>query len=337
MSTRKVLRSSSSTSLLTTSVAFQDHITRSLLGSLVTLSDPLWKCRRPAPRIPQAGGNVEERQDLGEEREFVLDPAPPPLTLAQKMGLVAGPAQQLMEEQWRRVKARSVQQGESAQPCPICREEFRLKPQVLLSCSHVFHKSCLRSFERISGRKCCPLCRREQYQTRLGQGGARLFRTPRIQACWRGHVARKSYRHVRKTVWPKDQGLRRKFFEARLQELNDSLVRHCPTDTETFLTDIDRSLSWSRRVFQQLERRNVGEPQDPDWTRIQNQVIHRGLRDCPICLMPLCSQDIPSCTAVLLSCSHLFHQLCLEAFESFTADRRPSCPLCRSVYHKRLV
>lgn len=58
-------------------------------------------------------------------------------------------------------------------------------------------------------------------------------------------------------------------------------MRHCPTDTETFLTDIDRSLSWSRRVFQQLERRNVGEPQDPDWTRIQNQVRQDQNPSCP--------------------------------------------------------
>ena len=39
--------------------------------------------------------------------------------------------------------------------------------QVILSCSHVFHKNCLQAFERFSGKKTCPMCRKEQYQTRV--------------------------------------------------------------------------------------------------------------------------------------------------------------------------
>lgn len=48
--------------------------------------------------------------------------------------------------------------------------------QVLLSCSHVFHRACLQSFETFSGRKCCPLCRKRQYETRLIHDAARLYR-----------------------------------------------------------------------------------------------------------------------------------------------------------------
>ncbi|CAB1418603.1 unnamed protein product [Pleuronectes platessa] len=65
----------------------------------------------------------------------------------------------------------------------------------------------------------------------------------------------------------------------KLQELNDSFVRYCHTDTEAFLSDIDRSLSSSRRVFQQLERKSVSEPQDNDWDRIQSQVRHTLRKD----------------------------------------------------------
>ncbi|AWP20526.1 RING finger protein 32 isoform 4 [Scophthalmus maximus] len=355
MAMRKGLKFKTSNKLVITSAAFQDHITRSLLLSNLSLSDPLPRCKREGPRNPQARRTVQETglqwQDWREASEYVLDPAPPPLTLAQKMGLVAAPAERLMEDEWMQVKARSAQQGESTQPCAICREEFRLQPQVLLSCSHVFHRACLQAFERFSGRKCCPMCRREQYETRLIHDAARLFRhhcATRIQACWRGYVARKWYRHTRKTVSPKDKRLRRKFFEAKLQELNDSFVRYCHTDTEAFLSDIDRSLSSSRRVFQQLESKSVSEPQENDWDQIQSQVIQRGVRDCPICLTALCDLNLPTEASrsdhqqqgrrtVLLSCSHLFHQLCLEAFESFTADSRPPCPLCRSVYHKKLI
>ncbi|XP_059182739.1 RING finger protein 32 isoform X2 [Centropristis striata] len=349
MAMRKGLATKAGNKLVITSVAFQDHITRSLLHPNFSLSDPLLRCKRKVHRK-----KVEERyhqtQDLQEEREYVLDSAPPPLTLAQKLGLVAFPAGRLTEDEWTQVKARSVQQGDSAQPCAICREEFCLQPQVLLSCSHVFHRACLQAFERFSGRKCCPMCRKEQYETRLIHDAARLFRhqcATRIQACWRGYIARKSYRKLRKTICPKDKQLRRKFFEAKLQELNDSFVRYCHTDTEAFLSDINRSLSSSRRVFQQLERKHVSEPQESDWDRIQSQVIQRGGLDCPICLAALyspspiteagtSSNQQHRCT-VLLSCSHLFHQICLESFEAFSIESRPSCPLCRSVYHKKLI
>ncbi|XP_069015469.1 RING finger protein 32 [Embiotoca jacksoni] len=348
---RKNLKSKPSNSLVLASVAFQDHITRSLLQPL---SDPLLPRTRNACRHPGTREREEEeeeerglqRQHGQEEREYVLDPAPPPLTLAQKLGLVASPGERLTEDEWTRVKARSVQREESAQPCAICREEFRLRPQVLLSCSHIFHRACLQAFARFSGRKCCPMCRREQYETRVIHDAARLFRhrcATRIQTYWRGYVARKWYRNIKKTIGPEDKKLRRKFLEARLQELNDSFVRYCHTDTEAFLSDIDRSLSSSRRVFQQLERKSASEPRENDWDRIKSQVVRRGVWDCPICLTALrdpglsTESDASGRRAVLLSCSHLFHQLCLEAFEGFTADGRPGCPLCRSAYHKKLI
>ncbi|XP_019739318.1 RING finger protein 32 [Hippocampus comes] len=349
MATRK--NSKASSRLVITSVALQDHITRNFLEPDFLLSDPLLTFK--------SKGHSKERAirsdlplSLGEEREYVLDPVPLPPTLAQRMGLVALPPERLSEDEWTLVKARSVQQRESEQPCAICREAFCLKPQVLLSCSHVFHKACLQAFERFSGRKCCPMCRREPYETRVIHDAARLFRNHcavRIQAFWRGYVARKWYGNIRRTVCPKDKRLRRKFLEAKLQELSDDFVRRCHTDAEAFLSDIDRSLSSSRRVFRLLERKkHVAEPREDDWRRIQSQVTQRGAGDCPICLTALCD---PGATpgssgfklhqrgrrSVLLSCSHLFHQVCLDAFEAFVADRSPACPLCRSRYHKKLI
>ncbi|XP_004546880.2 RING finger protein 32 isoform X5 [Maylandia zebra] len=296
MALRKNLKSNASSKLVITSAAFQDHIMRSLLHPDFSLSDPLRRHSRG--KHPQVREGVEER-DLQrrheqEEREYVLDPAPPPLTLAQKLGLVASPRERLTEDEWTRVKERSVQQEESAQPCAICREEFQLQPQVLLSCSHVFHRACLQAFERFSGRKRCPLCRREPYETRVISDATRLFQhrcATRIQAYWRGYMARKWYRTIKKTICPKDKRLRRQFFESR--------------------------------------------------------VIQRGVWDCPICLTALSNLSLPTVSArsnhqqrrptVLLSCSHLFHQLCLEAFEAFSADSRPLCPLCRSAYHKKPI
>uniref|UniRef100_A0A8C3AXA4 Ring finger protein 32 n=1 Tax=Cyclopterus lumpus TaxID=8103 RepID=A0A8C3AXA4_CYCLU len=352
------LTSKATNRLVLTSVAFQDHITRNLLHPHFRLSDPFLRGKAPRKRGEE---RCQQTQDQQEEREYVLDSAPPPLTLAQKLGLVASPAGRLTEDEWARVKARSVQQGDSAQPCAICREEFFLQPQVLLSCSHVFHRACLRAFERFSGRRCCPMCRNEPYEARVIYDAARLFRhqcATRIQACWRGYLARKRYRKLRKSIWPKDKQLRRKYFEAKVSfdfksaatttgSYRSIMLLCVAPNIHTVSFDINRSLSSSRRVFQQLERKRVSEPQESDWDRIQSQVVQRGVWDCPICLTALCSLSLPPGggpsshqqrrRTALLSCSHLFHQLCLEAFEAFSIQSRPSCPLCRSVYHKKLI
>lgn len=121
---------------------------------------------------------------------------------------------------------------------------------MLLSCSHVFHKTCLQAFERFSRRKCCPMCRKERYETRVIHDGAHLFkhkcatrylhytclfltlktcalppvfsrsethlRVSRIQAHWRGYVARKRFKLLRKFHSPKDKHLRRKFLQEKV-------------------------------------------------------------------------------------------------------------------------
>ncbi|XP_061877633.1 RING finger protein 32 isoform X4 [Entelurus aequoreus] len=276
-----------SSKLVITSVALQDHIRRNLLEPEFLLSDPLLKYRSKTPSRQRGKQKDVQRAELPEEREYVLGPPPPPPTLAQRMGLVAPPAGRLSEDQWTRVKTRSLQQRESEQPCSICREAFCLQPQVLQSCSHVFHKACLQAFEKFSGRKCCPMCRREQYETRVIHDAARLFRNQcaaRIQAFWRGYIARKWYRNIRRNVCPKDKRLRRKFYAAK--------------------------------------------------------VTQRGTGDCAICLTGLCGPDFSlhqGRRSVMLSCSHIFHQRCLDAFESFAVAGRATCPLCRSTYYKKLI
>ncbi|XP_064188850.1 RING finger protein 32 [Anguilla rostrata] len=336
-----------------TAVALQDHISRSLQLHSLSLCDPLsegYKSsqRKQRPRKPAANNVVRHQSHHWnhgpEEKEYVLDPSPPPMTLAQKLGLADAPPAPLTADEWSRVKSRSVDEGDSSQPCVICREEFRLQPQVLLSCSHVFHRVCLQAFEKFSGRKCCPMCRKEQYQTRVIHDGAHLYREKcavRIQACWRGYVVREWYRQVRKTVPPKDKGLRRKFFERKFQELSDSFVRSCDTNVEEFLSAIDCELASSRSVFRQLEEQHISETKQEDWEKIQEKAARQEARDCPICLTPLCAgtrgAEEGRRRVLLLSCSHLFHLCCLEAFESFCLEGPPVCPLCRSLYRKRLV
>uniref|UniRef100_A0A4W4F4L0 RING-type domain-containing protein n=1 Tax=Electrophorus electricus TaxID=8005 RepID=A0A4W4F4L0_ELEEL len=325
-------------------VALQDHIIRSD-PKLQSLCLPDYACCGPHRAQQPTVRHTHTEHRPGDEREYVLDPAPPPLTLAQRLGLVAAP-RRLTAVEWTGIKSRSLQEGDSVHPCVICREEFRLQPQVLLSCSHVFHKTCLEAFECFSGRKCCPMCRREQYETRLIHDGARLYRekcTVRIQACWRGYAARKWYRNVRKRLPPNDPCLRRQFFEAKFQELNDNLVQSCaPSDVEEFLRDIDRSIASSRDIFRHFDRSrsSISEMDEEHWLQAQYKAIQRDVRDCPICLTPLSATGVRCTQArplLLLSCSHLFHTTCLQAFERFCLDSEPTCPLCRCSYTTRPV
>ncbi|TRY98862.1 hypothetical protein DNTS_016661 [Danionella cerebrum] len=297
--------------LILAAVALQDHITRSICVRSAPLIPPTADasftistgavCRKNKNSRKEAGHSVWTK---GEETEYVLDRAPPPLSLAQRIGLVAPPSSRLTTEEWAEVKTRSLLEGDSSQPCVICREQFCLQPQVLLSCSHVFHKVCLRSFEKFSGRKCCPMCRREQ-----------------IQAFWRGYLVRKWYTDIRKHVPPKDQLLRRRFFEKKFQELNASFVRACSIDVDGFIDDIDCSVAMSHDIQRRFNR-SVSQLEEKDWQEAHEKAAQRGVQDCPICLNHLDSSR-EGRSVLLLSCSHLFHEPCLLAFELFCQELKP--------------
>ncbi|XP_025958706.1 RING finger protein 32 isoform X3 [Dromaius novaehollandiae] len=232
--------SSKQETIAVTAVALQDHIIHDLQLQDLSLVDPLKSKSRNIKSIykPVNKEMVRAVVDTGlrkkithhkkkedSEKEYVLDPNPPQLTLAQKLGLVEPPPLPLTAEEWAKIKQRSIKHGDSVQPCAICREEFALQPQVLLSCSHVFHKACLKAFEKFTGKKSCPMCRKKQYQTRVIHDGARLFKIKcaiRIQAFWRGYVVRKWYKNLRKTVPPKDSKLRKQFFEEKFSDSQPS-------------------------------------------------------------------------------------------------------------------
>ncbi|XP_029444343.1 RING finger protein 32 isoform X1 [Rhinatrema bivittatum] len=356
-------------SLTLTAVALQDHILHSLQLQNLSLAS---SCRtntrnnKNSCRFVNKGmvkavintglrrKNVSQDQNRMEddsEKEYVLDPCPPPFSLAQKLGLVEAPSLPLTVTEWNKVKQRSIEQGDSSQPCVICREEFELHPQVLLSCSHVFHKVCLQAFEKFTGKKICPMCRKMQYQTRVIYDGARLFRTKcatRIQACWRGYIVRKWYKNIRKIIPPKDIKLRKIFFEEKFEEINNRLLRSYDTNIDEFFSEIDDCLAASRNILQQLDKKNVPEISEANWEKIQIQAVRREIFDCPICIMPLCPTNHIQCCpentnnhcsrqTVLLSCSHVFHHTCLQAFEDFSLGETHICPLCRSCYQKRIL
>ncbi|EGW12280.1 RING finger protein 32 [Cricetulus griseus] len=229
------------------------------------------------------------------------------------------------------------------QPCPICKEEFELQPQ-----------ACLQAFEKFTNKKTCPLCRKNQYQTRVIHDGSRLFRikcATRIQAYWRGFIVRKWYKNLRKIVPPTDAKLRRKFFEEKFTEISHRILCSYNTNIDELFSEIDLCLAVNRSILQQLDDRCGHEMTEEDWEKIQVQAAHREIYECSICLTPLslhadCQQAAVETSSqrprktVLLSCAHLFHHACLLALEEFSlGDNAPfhACPLCRSCYQKKIL
>ncbi|KAL9868161.1 LOW QUALITY PROTEIN: RING finger protein 32 [Geothlypis trichas] len=62
---------------------------------------------------------------------------------------------------------------------------------------------CLKTFEKFRGKN-CPMCRKEQDQTRVIHDGA---------SPWRGYTVRKESKDLREAVPPKDRKLRKQLFE----------------------------------------------------------------------------------------------------------------------------
>ncbi|GIL96363.1 hypothetical protein Vretimale_2221, partial [Volvox reticuliferus] len=177
-----------------------------------------------------------------------------PMTLAQHLGLIPRPPPLLTEDQWTEVHLRSRLRQDSAHECVICREEFQAGAQVLLSCSHTFHRHCLAAFERFSRSKTCPLCRAQQYQKKVIRDGEAIYRTrcaTRIQAAWRGFAARRRYKEYRRHNPPRDELLRKKWAAERLQEENDRLLSAMDDevgDLDDLFAELDASVAQSRAV-----------------------------------------------------------------------------------------
>uniref|UniRef100_A0A8C6RFU0 Ring finger protein 32 n=1 Tax=Nannospalax galili TaxID=1026970 RepID=A0A8C6RFU0_NANGA len=351
--------------LAITAVALQDHILHDLqLGHLsvadysktnVQKKDSRSKClnRKVRAVIDTGLKKATERPRVDDpEEEYVLDPIPPPPTLAQKLGLLAPPPLPLSSDEWERVKQRSILHRDSMQPCPICKEEFELRPQVLSRQN--LRSACLQAFEKFTNKKTCPLCRKNQYQTRVIHDGARLFRVKcatRIQACWRGYIVRKWYQNLRKAVPPTNAKLRRKFFEEKFTEISHRILCSYDTNIDELFSEIDLCLAVNRSILQQLDDKCGGEITEEDWEKIQVQAAHREIYECSICLTPLslhgdCRQAARGTSGqrpretVVLSCAHLFHHTCLLALEEFSlGDNSPfhACPLCRSCYKKKIL
>ena len=77
------------------------------------------------------------------------------------------------------------------------------------------------------------------------------------------------------------------------------------------------------------------------WTEVKAKALAREENECPICF----NQFVIYKQTVLLDCSHLYHQNCLDNFEKFDKEAnhdlpssgQHSCPMCRHPNYKKIL
>lgn len=118
-------------------------------------------------------------------------------------------------------------------------------------------------------------------------------------------------------------------------------------DTDNLLDDIDKNLKKSRETFKNFDQRHRSITEE-EWSALLARAIDRNHDECSICInkyiLPNSILNLEKFLnqneakpVVLLSCSHLFHSVCLKTFEELNLDKVNVCPECRSAYKKREI
>ena len=185
----------------------------------------------------------------------------PSPTLAQRRGLLQAPAKisTVSPEAWATIERRVDDRKDAF--CPICMDAFKTGHEVLLSCSHMFHRHCLHAFEQFMGKEAqsCPICRTTNYQKKITQRGSKAFEiicASRLQAVWRGALARTRFRGRLRTLYSSSRHAkghrsvqRRRFYERELSLYADRMSREVDVRSgivDSVLTTMDATLQESR-------------------------------------------------------------------------------------------
>jgi len=210
--------------------------------------------------------------------------------------------------------------------------------QVILSCSHVFHRACLRSFEKFSKNVVCPICRAQDYQCKIIDDGAKIYKQLsiiRIQSVVKGFLARKRFERMQDLNPPTDPLAKKRYYMKKLTRTSNKIIRNQEKKKDAIdvlFAELDNNLQLSRMAMSAAEIRG-SLISDDQWSKAKIEWEARKETECPICISTM---EKKKC--VMLSCSHLFHSKCLASYEKFTVtnnSKAPACPICRSAYLKR--
>ncbi|CAD8208058.1 unnamed protein product [Paramecium octaurelia] len=272
------------------------------------------------------------------------------LSLAQKLGLVPSPPKPLNQEEWAQIEEQSLKREDIQNcVCPICLEKFRMQQHVILSCSHIYHKTCLESFERVSQTKQCPICRRQDYEKKQFMVANKQYKIQsiiKIQALFRQFRCRKQFyeRMIKMQYKPENSLLKRKLLFYKLSRISSRMsktIQQQGNQAQQAINQLGENIQIKQeqmennlnKIYQMKHNNEQMAKLQPiikvDWISIKKVALERREVDCTICL-----QSMVNAKVFLLSCSHMFHANCLNSFERYSMAQINNCPICRQSYQK---
>lgn len=270
------------------------------------------------------------------------------LSLAEKIGLEKIKEIPMTNSDWDKLEDKVIKKLDHKSDCPICLEKLMFKETTILSCSHVFHKPCLASYESMIKGKSCPICRKKNYEEKSFIKDKQAFidfAIILIQKVYRGVLSRKHiYNRIFRESMPKSKGLRKIYSVFKMKELLNKLqstIKASSFITDELLQDMSSQLEQQKRLNAKIEqqfgnnslkRSTSDEISKEKWKAIQEKAMKMRQRtdDCSICLSSFGSKKLN-----LLSCGHIFHETCIKNLEKFDYYYQKRCPVCRTCNYKR--
>ena len=276
-----------------------------------------------------------EKEILNRNKKFLSK-----LTFAEKVGLKKIKNFPLSLEEWKQVELKTIKREDFKGDCPICMEKLSSRESLILSCSHVFHKICLKNFEHYSQVSKCPLCRCERYECKTYIKDKEYFvkkSVDIIQRNLRGYLTRyKMYKKIFKYNMPKCKRLRNLYSYWKMRDLTDKMMKEIERQNkinEELFNDVlkeHQELIRMENKERQLEEKSK-KKEEKNWNNIVNKMEKRD-HTCAICLCEFKNKSL-----YVLDCSHCFHKNCLDSFERFDPYYIKRCPICRANYTKKEI
>lgn len=281
---------------------------------------------------------------LNRQKKFLSN-----LTFAEKTGISKIKQFPLSLDQWHQLEKQSVQRQDFKGECPICFDKLSSRESVILSCSHVFHKICLKNFEKYSSVSKCPLCRCEKYELKNYTKDKEYYVKECviiIQQTYRGYITRYHlYVNVYRNAMPINKHLRSLYSGWKIGELTKIMCKAIEKQNkinQNLFDEVQRENEELIRLENKnkalmLKRKKEEEERDKlenrtNWRGIIDQIEQRDNNICAICFGSYGNKSL-----YILDCSHCFHKNCLDSFERFDPYYIKRCPLCRKNYTKREI
>lgn len=262
------------------------------------------------------------------------------LTLAQKIGLEKIKQTPLTKSDWEKLENKVEIEHDTS--CSICLEKLSSSTTTLLSCSHVFHKNCLYSFEKMTSIKTCPLCRTKNYQQKKFFKDKEIYISHSIiliQSYIRGWLFRIAiYQKYFKDNMPDNKLLRKKYSQFKIRELLFSINSKLKKENERkerLIELLRKDVENQKKIGLQLDKftNNENKEEKKDWSELIEKFEIKQSDKCSICICPFSNKNV-----YLLNCGHVYHENCLNSFEKYDTYYIKRCPTCRkNDYIKKII